>query len=177
MIPTLPYPQSARNDQFAPASRVWIYIANRALTQAETSSCQTALDAFCHQWTAHNQALSATGEVFLQRVILLMVDETLAGASGCSIDKSVHFLEEMGRGIGVDFFDRMQFGWADPSGEVHFDARKAMEEHLQNGRIQSETPVFNALASTKQALQQQLWEPFSASWMQRLLAPYMSNPG
>jgi hypothetical protein len=177
MSPALPYPKVAWKDGFAPSSKVWIYIADRALDASEAGRVQTALDAFCKQWTAHNQALSAAGEVFLHRVVLLMVDETLAGASGCSIDKSVHFLEGLGQSLGVDLFDRMQFGWADPTGEVHMDNRSTMEDHLKNGRIQPETPVLNALASTKEALQHNLWGPFSESWMRRLLTPNLPTTG
>jgi hypothetical protein len=71
----------------------------------------------------------------------------------------------------------MQFGWADPSGQVHFDNRTTMEAHLKNGRIQPDTPVFNALVSTRAGLQQDLWSPFSKSWMQRLLPPTLHTTG
>jgi hypothetical protein len=47
---------------------------------------------FCIQWTAHGANLKAYGEVRHHRFIVMIVDETAAGASGCSIDKSIHFI-------------------------------------------------------------------------------------
>jgi len=47
-------------------------------------------------WTAHNNQLKAKGEIRYNRFLILIVDESQAGASGCSIDKSVPFYETAG---------------------------------------------------------------------------------
>ena len=80
----IPTPSIAQNHTFSPDSRVWIYVAERPLTADEAQVVSEALAEFTQRWTAHNQSLQATGELFQQQIILLMVDETHAGASGCS---------------------------------------------------------------------------------------------
>lgn len=161
-------PTLALAPTFAPESRVWVYTTNRRLTDAEVFSAQQALDSFTRQWTAHNQALLAKAEVFQNQFVILMVDETRAGASGCSIDKSVHFLEGLGQELGVDFFERMRFAWVDDS-EMFFANRAEFAAHVGNGRISDGTFMVNTLAQTKKDLEEKWLVPFGKSWHRRLV--------
>ncbi|MCE7923801.1 MAG: ABC transporter ATPase [Haliscomenobacteraceae bacterium CHB4] len=161
-------PSLAQDQAFAPESRVWIYTCNRSLTDTEAEAAQQALDAFTRQWTAHNQALQAKAEVFQHQYVILLVDETQAGASGCSIDKSVHFLENLGEELGVDFFERMRFGWIEKD-ELHFADRATFAEHAGSGRISNETSVVNTLVQTKKDLGEKWLVPFGKSWHRRLV--------
>jgi len=145
-----------------------VYTTNRPLTDAEVFSAQQALDAFTRQWTAHNQALLAKAEVFQNQFVILMVDETRAGASGCSIDKSVHFLEGLGQEIGVDFFERMRFAWVE-NAEMRFADRAEFAAQVGSGRVSDETLVVNTLAQTKRDLEEKWLLPFGKSWHRRLV--------
>ena len=82
-------------EQLAAASKVWMYQSSRPLSPEEQQRINVEMQAFARQWTAHNQQLKAWGGVLEDRVLVLMVDETVAGASGCSIDKSVHFMQDL----------------------------------------------------------------------------------
>lgn len=161
-------PSLAHDPAFAPESRVWVYTANRRLTDAEVFSAQQALDAFARQWTAHDQALLAKAEVFQNQFVILIVDESRAGASGCSIDKSVHFLEGLGQKLGVDFFERMRFAWAEHN-EMFFADRAEFAAQVGSGRISEETYVVNTLAQAKQDLADKWLVPFGKSWHRRLV--------
>ena len=161
-------PALAHDPAFAQESRVWVYTTNRPLSDVETAAARQTLDLFTRQWTAHNQALQAKAEVFQHQFVILMVDETRAGASGCSIDKSVHFLEQLGQELGVDFFERMRFAWVE-NGEMHFADRAEFAGHVVNGRISDATPVVNTLAQTKQELADKWLVPFGKSWHRRLM--------
>ena len=95
----------------APASaRVWIYQSNRPFSATEITSLQIKVQAFAKHWVSHNNALRAWGEVLQKHFILLMVDESMAGASGCSIDKSVYFMQSLENEYGITLFDRLLFG-------------------------------------------------------------------
>ncbi|MFZ4633978.1 MAG: hypothetical protein ACOYNO_07220 [Saprospiraceae bacterium] len=166
---TLPYPALTQDTGFSPASRVWMYVADRALTDAEAATVDAQMQVFCKQWTAHNVALKARGEVFGHRVLLLMVDESRAGASGCSIDKSVHFLEQLGHDMQIDWFDRMQFGWLDDDGVINFASRDAFSKAVADGIVSPRTPVLNTLADTLEKLQTNFWMPFELSWHKKLV--------
>lgn len=162
-------PSLTTTDSFSPDSRVWVYVSNRPLTADESAFVQHNLDAFCAQWTAHNHALKARGEVFEGQLLVLMVDETQAGASGCSIDKSVHFLEALGQEIGADFFERMRFGWVDSAGHFQFNAKPEFVQLVQSGQITPDTLVADTLVQTKRQLMEKWLVPFSKSWHKRLV--------
>ncbi len=161
-------PTLASNTEFAPESRVWTYTTSRGLSDSEVLAVQNALDTFVRQWTAHNEALKATAEVFQNQFVILMVDETQAGASGCSIDKSVHFLEDLGHHLGVDFFERMRFAWV-AGDTLQFGDRQAFGQAVQATEIADNTLMINTLVQNKKELQEKWLVPFSQSWHRRLV--------
>jgi hypothetical protein len=89
-------------------SRVWVYQANRFLTEQEVEIISASLSQFIEGWNAHGAALYAGFEIISNRFVVLAVDEEKALASGCSIDKSVHFFQKIGEQLNIDFFNRMQ---------------------------------------------------------------------
>jgi len=103
------------------------------------------------------------------RFLVLMVDETQAGASGCSIDSSVAFVKQIQAQYGVDFFDRMSFSYQDEQGKVHTLPRADFEKAYQEGTITDETLVFDTLVKSKAELDKGLLKPLKESWHARLV--------
>src|ERR1700744_5348917 len=99
--------------QFSEQSRVWIYQANRELSAAQAKQALDQLSLFTAEWTAHNHQLKARAEVRYNRFLILVVDETQAGASGCSIDKSVNFMKRLEQQFGINLFDRFNLAYRD----------------------------------------------------------------
>ena len=92
---------------FNASSRVWVYASNRALNSNESAFVQDEINEFVKQWATHGKELVAKGAVLFDRFIILAVDEQKVGASGCSIDSSVHFVKALGKELEVNFFDRL----------------------------------------------------------------------
>ena len=92
---------------FSLSSRVWVYASNRALNSTESTFVQDEINEFLKQWATHGKELIAKGAVLFDRFIILAVDEQKVGASGCSIDSSVHFVKALGKELEVNFFDRL----------------------------------------------------------------------
>ncbi|MCS6929275.1 MAG: hypothetical protein NZM43_07255 [Saprospiraceae bacterium] len=161
-------PRLAHLADFDDASRVWVYVCARLLTEREAETLQEALDDFVQRWTAHNKALKAVGEVFARQFVLLMVDESQAGISGCSVDKSVHFLEAMSHQLGVDLLDRLRFGWVEDNC-LHVAHRDEFAEYVRQGRIGPNTLVVNTLVQTKRDLNKCWLIPFATSWHRRVV--------
>lgn len=92
---------------FNASSRVWVYASNRALNSTESAFVQDEINEFVKQWATHGKELVAKGAVLFDRFIILAVDEQKVGASGCSIDSSVHFVKALGKELDVNFFDRL----------------------------------------------------------------------
>jgi len=158
----------AHDPTLSPESRVWVYTASRRLTDPEAEFTRQQTAAFLQTWTAHNQALLAKSELIDNQLLLLVVDETQAGASGCSIDKSVHFLEQLGQHLGLDWFERMRFGWVDAAGELYFADRAEFAALRQAGTITDSTLVVNTLVQKRGELADQWLIPYAQSWHRRL---------
>jgi len=150
-------------DSFPPDSRVWVYQSNKKFDSSQLEILNNSLEGFIKNWTAHNQALKASYQIRYDRFIILMVDESLAGASGCSIDASVHFMEKLEKLCGIDLFDRMLFAFESEK-EVVCLGKKEFESALQMGRITRETIVFNNLVRTKSELDSMWRVPLKESW-------------
>ncbi len=162
------FPTIAGAEDFSPESRVWVYTASRPLEDGELRTAQEALNHFVRQWTAHNQALKAVAEVFQNQFVILMVDESQAGASGCSIDKSVHFLETLGQRLHVDFFERMLFAWTEGN-SLQFGDRETLRRQAGEAKIDDQTLMVNTLVQNKKDLQEKWLLPFGKSWHRRLI--------
>ena len=144
-------------------ARVWIYQSNRVFNMEELDSLHQILKEFTQNWTAHNQQLKADFEIKYNRFIILIVDEHQAGASGCSIDKSVHLMQEIEKQFHVNLFDRFHIAWKE-SENVKSGSRDEFEHQIKSGNINQETIVFNNLVSNYDQLRTN-WEiPFKDSW-------------
>ena len=151
---------------FSDQSRIWIYLSNRAFTDDEVSQLNQLLQQFCIQWTAHGSNLKAHGEVQHFRFIVLMVDETAAGASGCSIDKSVHFIQQIEKEFNVQLFNRMLFGWR-AGEEIQVSNLNDLQKLFDEGNINSDTVVFDTVIETKKDFDERFQTTLGKSWMMK----------
>ena len=150
-------------------SRVWVYQCSRKLTEPEIIILNQKAAAFIGSWTAHDNQLKTFFEIRYGIFFVLMVDEKQAAASGCSIDKSVQFIQELERDFNVSFTNRMLFAYRNTDGEISIVSKKEFEQAALSGIISDETIVFNNLAADKSQLESS-WEiPFSKSWHKKLV--------
>lgn len=149
--------------QFSENSRVWVYQSDKKLTDEVVQQIQQRLNSFTAEWTAHNNQLKAKAEIRYNRFFILIVDETQAGASGCSIDKSVNFMKRLEQEFNISLFDRFNLAYRD-AGEVLSLPRHDFEELLKQGTINTNTIVYNNLIQNLTELQTKWEVPFKDSW-------------
>ncbi len=152
-------------------ARVWVYQANRPLTDAEVSEIDTTLQTSLSTWAAHGQPLLASARVVENRFVVVGVDEGYSLPSGCSIDASVRILREIGlkidRGDGpLDFFDRSA-AVRGTDGEVQTYPLPTLKAAVTDGLIKPDTSVFNTLVKTKAELLTDWQIRASESWLKR----------
>ena len=148
-------------------SRVWVYQSDRPFTQVEEIDIQERLDRFIGDWQAHGHQLAAAFEIRYSRFIILFVDEEIAGATGCSIDKSVNLMKTIEQEFKVQLFNRFNIAYRENQ-EVLSCEREEFEKLIATGKINENSIVFNNLIQTKAELET-AWEvPFKASWHARV---------
>jgi len=149
--------------QFSENSRVWVYQSDRKLTDAEVNEIKQHLDNFTTGWTAHNNQLKAVAEIKYNRFLILIVDENQAGASGCSIDKSVHFIKQLETAYNINLLDRFNLAYR-KGNEVLSAPRHDFEALIKEGNINTDTIVFNNMVQNLKELQTKWEVPFKESW-------------
>jgi hypothetical protein len=148
-------------------SRVWIYQSNRPFSLHEEHRIKQKLDGFISQWEAHGSKLTAKVEIHYNRFIMLMVDEEQAGATGCSIDKSVNLMKHIEEEFDINLFDRFNIAYRDSSG-IHSCTREEFEKLVSEDKITENTIVFNNLVQTVSELESKWEVPFKNSWHPRV---------
>src|SRR5690349_21184699 len=113
--------------QISPGSRVWVYQADRPLTPEEIELISKETKLFLDSWTSHQSPLPASFDIKYDLFLVLMADEEDVKAGGCSIDKSVHFIQDLGKKINVNFMNRMLFAYRNEN-ELKLASRKEFED-------------------------------------------------
>lgn len=153
-------------DKLPDNARVWVYQANRPLTDGDRTTIEQALQPALGQWAAHGQALLASAQVRENRFVVVGVDEGYNLPSGCSIDSSVRTLRQLGESLGIDFFDRSAAIQV-PDGSVQTIELPAIKNAVSAGIVTPETPVFNTLVKTKAELMTNWHLRANDSWLKR----------
>ena len=150
-------------------ARLWVYQASRPLTIDELKGIETQASNFIESWTAHQAGLRAGFQVLYNRFVIIAVDENYNDASGCSIDKKVNFIKQVGEELKIDFFNRLQIAY------LHNDAIQIAGMHelaglIKSGSLSDETIMFNNLVSTIEELNNKWKVPVRQSWLQQLVS-------
>lgn len=149
-------------------ARVWVYQANRSFSTDELIEITRKLDDFITSWTAHGADLKAGYEIQYKRFIVLAVDRRLNDASGCSIDASVRFIQQLEKEYDVDLMDKMNVSFK--SGEfVAYKNLIDFKKMVKTRAVSEKTIVFNNLVNDI-AEYKNNWEvPITESWHNRFL--------
>jgi hypothetical protein len=149
-------------------ARIWIYQSNRNFTDAELSEIETDLSEFLREWTAHGADLRAGYELRYKRFIVIGLDQRMAGASGCSIDASVHFVQQLEQRYGVELLDRMNVSYK--QGEyITYKPLKDFKRMAKDRAVNAHTIVFNNLVATKGEYLEHWEVPAAESWHSRFV--------
>ena len=147
-------------------ARIWIYPSNRSFTAQEEQQIAQKLEAFLESWTAHGANLEAAYEIRYHRFIVIGLNQDVNAASGCSIDASVHFIQELEKEYNIDLLDKMNVSFRHQDTIVH-QPLKDFRKSAKQKTVTRDTVVFNHLVTNK-AEYQTSWEiPAAESWHSR----------
>lgn len=149
-------------------SRVWIYQSNREFTQDEINYISNKAKDFIEQWTKHGSDLQGSFTIKYNQFLVLAVDENFNGVSGCSIDASVRFVQELEKVLNLDMMDKMNISFK-VGDHINVVKMNAFKQFAKENKITSETVVFNNMVSTKEELEGKWEVPAEQSWHKRFL--------
>lgn len=147
-------------------ARLWVYQASRTLSSEETEQLKSTTNSFLGNWEAHGKPLKAAFELRYDQFLVLTVDESYNGATGCSIDSSVVLIRELEKMLAVSFLDRSKIAFM--HGEsVQTSPMTELRGKVSAGDLSQETLVFNNAVSNMGEYRTTWMVPASASWLKR----------
>lgn len=153
-------------EHMPPESKVWIYQANRRFSDEEVVQLEQLLSAFVDRWSSHGAKLDAAFELKYNRFIILAVNQEIQPASGCSVDESVHFIQELERKFDVDLLDKMNVTYRLGEHIAH-KSLTDFKKMAKDKAVSPNTVVFNNLVNTVGEFRD-FWEvPAHESWHNR----------
>lgn len=151
-----------------PDARVWVYQSNKPFTEEQGKTIALEGEKFISDWSAHGAALNASFDVLYNRFVVIAVDEKQAAASGCSIDKSVHFIKQLEQQFQLNMFDRMQVAYKTAEGLAACSLSE-FEKLAKQQLVNENTIVFNNMVTTKASFDSDWEVPVKRSWQNRVL--------
>ncbi len=148
-------------------SRVWAYIISKKLSTEELNSLKASGNTFVMGWTAHEQQLTASFEIFKDRIIVVKVNEDVTGASGCSIDKLTRFIKDTEKQFDIELLNRLLVAYKNEN-DLEIVHSSKIKELLAENKISENTIVYNTSILTQNELND--WEqPLKETWLNKYL--------
>lgn len=151
-------------DLLPDSSRIWLYASTRRFSAAEQLVIREALQDFCGGWATHGKEMPSSFEILHDQVLVLAVDESQLGASGCSIDSSVRALQSLEQVLGVDLVNQGKVTLKDPHGALRVLPALGLKSKISIGEITQDLEVMQPSLHTKADLKS-LWQPVRKSWL------------
>ncbi len=147
-------------------SKIWIYQSNRKFTEEEFALIEKELKTFIDSWAAHGTGLEASYVLKYNRFIILAVNQEVQMATGCSIDKSVEFIQSIEKEYAVDLLDKMNVTFKLGEHIAHktlIDFKKMAKDKA----VTEKTIVFNNLVNSIEEWNENWEVPAGESWHSR----------
>ncbi|MFD2200522.1 hypothetical protein [Shivajiella indica] len=154
-------------DKMPEHSRIWIYQADRKFTTQELDWITERLKTFCNQWNTHGTLMPTSFTIKFGQVIILAVDESQLGASGCSIDSSVRTLREIEQQLGVNLLDQGKVGYLKSDDLLEVSPFLGIKSKVTEGTLRAETIVLNPVINKKSELDNNWLIHAKESWLNK----------
>ena len=150
-------------------ARLWVYQSDRKFTNSEVAEIRIETESFLNSWAAHGAALKAAYNLYFDQVLVLAVDESFHGASGCSIDDSVKLVRSFEAKYGVSMMDRTNVALVKDD-QLQLRPMFGLKGAVEKGEIESDTIVLNNAVSNYSEFQTSWKQSASESWLKRFFA-------
>lgn len=161
-------------EQMPANARLWVYAANRKLTSSEQEVITAKGVDFVTGWTAHQQQLKAAFTILHDTFLIIAVDENHNEVSGCGIDKSVHFMQDIDREYNLSLFNRLQIELL-INDEVMLTNKQKLAVMLQDGTVNEQTIMFNKTVTDKDSFDKHFQLTLGQSWVYPSLKALQTN--
>jgi hypothetical protein len=149
-------------------SRVWVFGSDRTLDADQTRTLMSTVDPFLQQWKAHGAELTVGRDWRAGRFLTIAVDQSTAGASGCSIDGLFRALKSLESKLGASMVTSGLIFYKDANGAVQSVDRAGFTELGTKGEVGPHTRVFDTTVTSLAEWRARFEIDLKNSWHARL---------
>lgn len=153
----------------APHSRLWIFQADRFLTEEECARINAELSQFIQGWASHGNELYGAHKIESNLFIMVAADESKSPTSGCSIDALTRKIKDLGVELKIDFFNRLNIAYEEPSTEIKLVSMLEFKKLMSSDTVTRQTTVYNNLVETLADLDENWRTTVGQSWHKNLI--------
>jgi hypothetical protein len=162
-MPVVPF------DSLPDASRVWVFGSDRPLTDEGTDTLLVEVEKHLVDWKAHGMPLTVGSQLRDERFLVVAVDQTTAGASGCSIDGLFRVLRGVEARVGASLVGGGRVFYRDHHGTVQSASRDEIAALAKAGAITKDSVVFDTTITDLGIFRTAFEKPARESWIENLL--------
>jgi hypothetical protein len=127
------------------------------------------VERFLPNWTAHGSPLTVGRDWRYSRFLTIGVDQSTAGASGCSIDGLFRSLKSLEGKLGASMVTSGLVFFRDQSGAVQSADRERFTQLSGEGKVSTEMTAFDPTVTTLGEWRARFELPLRDSWHAKLL--------
>jgi hypothetical protein len=157
-------------------ARLWVFAASDPIRGERADELLHAVDAWLSQWSAHGEPLTCARDWRDDRFLAVGVDQTTAGASGCSIDALFRILQKFQGDLGTSLLGGGRVFYRNRDGKIETAPRQSFSERAAAGDVDADTMVFDTSVTTAEAYRSNFTRRASESWHRELLPAAVHNP-
>ena len=129
-------------------ARVWVFAASDRVTGDPAAQLLDAVDGWLADWKAHGEPLTSAREWRDDRFLVIGVDQSTAGASGCSIDALFRILQSLQRRLGTSLVGGSRVFYRNRAGDVESATRADFAARSAAGDVDADTVVYDPSLTT-----------------------------
>ncbi len=149
-------------------ARLWVYKSAQPFSPEQHAAINASSQAFVDGWSSHGRLMDAWAGTYLDHFLLIAADQEQALASGCGIDKSVRFVQELERATGLTLTDRMVLVYVAADG-VRTARVQDVPDLLGSGGLTADTIVYDDLVTSKKEFDVRFRARLADTWLARYL--------
>lgn len=130
------------------SAHTWVFGADKTLEGPVSQTLLGEVDRFLSQWHAHGSPLTVGRDWKYGRFLTVAVDQSTAGASGCSIDGLFRTLKALEPKLGASLVTSGLVFYRDASDAIQSVDRERFTALSAEGKIQPDTAVFDPTVTT-----------------------------
>ena len=151
------------------SARAWVFASDRPLAPHAVARLLPEVERFLELWRAHGVELRSAYAWRDDRFLLIGVDESATGASGCSIDGLFRGLRALEPELGASLVGGGRVYYRNRTGAVESVTRDEFSALASSGAVSGDTTVFDTSLTTVGDVRRRFETTAGRSWHAQLV--------